>query len=56
MNRQAFLEMVSKMPQDEWIKNLFIMSYDFGYDQGRIEQMKHVLTMMDCAEVERSIQ
>lgn len=56
MQRDEFMEMINKTGFSDNTKQLFVISYDMGFDAGRVFQMQKAIDMMDLYQAEKEIQ
>lgn len=53
MQRDEFMEMVNNTGFSDNTKQLFLISYDMGFDAGRIFQMQKAIDIMDLYQAEK---
>lgn len=55
MNRQEFNKLVEDTKFDQDIKRLFYISYDLGFDEGRLVQMQKAIETLDSLQFEKDM-
>lgn len=56
MRRKDFEEMINTTSFDDATKALFMTSYEFGFMQGKLEQMYDVIERLDLVQAERQME
>jgi hypothetical protein len=56
MNKQEFEKMIEETTFDENVKRLFHISYDLGFNEGRILQMQKAINTLDSFQFEKEMQ